>query len=435
MVSLELKDIRGAIAAALEATDRDLTYGLRGIVQHLRETGRASTHNYGDEVAIISELCESLTRRGIPARSRPNSVPDISIELAGEGELGIEAKVYYTMFFRDGDAEWRKPVPAGGSQTWKARIRALISDCASKLIPQYRSSRKRCGGLLIGFELEPSDGTSLAKNPSHQEVVAYMTDEVARNLPGSKIHLLSPNQGWTRRIQPCREFTFRTHAWYWEFLADAERPSRSTTANDEATAMACPLGSRFSAALAFANELHGSQFRKGTSIPYVAHLLSVAALVIEHGGSEDEAIAALLHDAVEDQGGQPTLEVIRRQYGAAVADTVSACSDTDVVPKPPWKERKEHYLASIPSKSKSALLVSLADKVHNARSIGDDLAVVGEAVWGRFNGGREGTLWYYRALLTAFEGRTPMRLWQALREAVEQLESRASKSVALRGPR
>lgn len=186
--------------------------------------------------------------------------------------------------------------------------------------------------------------------------------------------------------------------------------------------MTAQLGPRFSAALAYANELHGLQVRKGTSIPYVAHLLSVAALVIEHGGDEDEAIAGLLHDAVEDQGGQATLASIRGRFGDRVAEIVAACSDTDVVPKPPWRFRKEQYIAGIAHKSQSALLVSLADKVHNARSIAADLASAGESVWERFTGGKEGTCWYYRELLKAFEGRTAPHLCRELARAVAQFD-------------
>ena len=183
-----------------------------------------------------------------------------------------------------------------------------------------------------------------------------------------------------------------------------------------------PLGPRFADALQFAAELHAYQRRKGKTTPYIAHLLSVAALVIEHGGDEDTAIAGLLHDAVEDQGGKPMLERIRARFGGRVAAMVEQCTDADVVPKPPWEERKRAYVAAIPHKTPDALLVSLADKVHNAREILDDYREEGEALWGRFNGGREGTLWYYRALADGFRGRTPHALWRCLEETVMELE-------------
>ena len=186
------------------------------------------------------------------------------------------------------------------------------------------------------------------------------------------------------------------------------------------------MGPRFSAALAFASEIHRGQFRKGTTIPYIAHLLAVAALVIEAGGDEDAAIGALLHDTVEDQGGQPMLDRIRVGYGANVAEIVEACTDTDLTPKPPWRPRKEAYLAAIPHKSPGALLVSLADKVHNSGAILNDYRQIGEALWSRFTGGREGTLWYYRALADGFRNRTPNGLWQQLEETVVDLEARTA---------
>lgn len=158
------------------------------------------------------------------------------------------------------------------------------------------------------------------------------------------------------------------------------------------------LGPRFSGAASFAVELHGEQVRKGSGIPYASHLLTVAALVIENGGDEDETIAALLHDAVEDQGGKPMLERIRARYGGKVAHIVKACTDADETPKPPWRKRKERYISSLKCKDEPALLVSLADKVHNARAILADYREVGEALWDRFRGKRNGTLWYYRAL-------------------------------------
>src|SRR6266853_3455026 len=125
------------------------------------------------------------------------------------------------------------------------------------------------------------------------------------------------------------------------------------------------LSRRFEAALLLATRLHATQTRKGGRIPYVSHLLGVASLALEHGGDEDVAIAALLHDAVEDQGGRPTLQTIRRMFGDRVATVVMECSDTDREPKPPWRERKERYLAHLPSASADALLVSIADKLHN----------------------------------------------------------------------
>jgi (p)ppGpp synthase/HD superfamily hydrolase len=192
----------------------------------------------------------------------------------------------------------------------------------------------------------------------------------------------------------------------------------------------CPLTSRFDEALDLASELHRTQARKGTQIPYLSHLLVVAGIALEHGATEDEAIAALLHDAVEDQGGPPTLDRIRAEFGDVVAEIVESCSDTDEIPKPPFRERKERYIAKIHSKSASVRLVSAADKLHNARAILADYRVLGEALWERFNGGREGTLWYYRALAAALAnaGRTP--LVDELERTVEEIERLSANAIS-----
>ena len=157
----------------------------------------------------------------------------------------------------------------------------------------------------------------------------------------------------------------------------------------------------FESALKYASRLHAKQTRKGSDAPYISHLLAVAAIVLEHGGTEKEAIAALLHDAVEDQGGRKTLEEIRRRYGKRVARIVAACSDTDQLPKPPWRERKEAYVERLRSEPYSVRLVVAADKLHNARDLLSSYRVQGEDLWSHFNGGRDGTLWYYRAVVDA----------------------------------
>jgi len=160
---------------------------------------------------------------------------------------------------------------------------------------------------------------------------------------------------------------------------------------------------RFENALIYAHQLHKDQVRKGTEIPYISHLLAVSSLVIEVGGDEDEAIAALLHDGPEDQGGEETLNEIREQFGDRVASIVAECSDTFEDPKPPWKERKEKYIQHLKIASESALKVSCADKLHNVRSILSDYKTIGEKLWERFTGGKEGTLWYYQALVETYK--------------------------------
>ena len=163
------------------------------------------------------------------------------------------------------------------------------------------------------------------------------------------------------------------------------------------------LSPRFAQAMTYASIAHSDQVRKGTEIPYVSHLLAVAGLVLEHGGDEDEAIAALLHDAVEDAGGQARLASLRQRFGDRVAQIVLDCTDTDVTPKPPWRARKETYIAHLANASLSARLVSCCDKLHNARCIVADLRTQGEHVWAKFNGGRDGTLWYYATILAEYQ--------------------------------
>lgn len=160
------------------------------------------------------------------------------------------------------------------------------------------------------------------------------------------------------------------------------------------------LGSRFDAAFAWASQLHREQRRKGTPVPYLAHLLGVASLALEMGADEDGAIAALLHDAVEDQG--VTVADVEGRFGPAVARIVADCTDADTVPKPPWRARKQAYLDALPAKPATSLRVSLADKTYNARAIVDDLRVHGDALWSRFTGGRDGSLWYYEELASVF---------------------------------
>ena len=165
------------------------------------------------------------------------------------------------------------------------------------------------------------------------------------------------------------------------------------------------LTERFDEALTYAREHHKDDLRKGTGIPYVAHLLGVCSLVLEMEGGEDEAIAALLHDVIEDGGGVEAEVVIRRRFGPDVARIVRACSDSDVAPKPPWRPRKEAYIAAIARKRPDELRVSLADKLHNARAILLDLRTHGDELWRRFSAGRDEQLWYYGTLAQQFAAR------------------------------
>ena len=188
-----------------------------------------------------------------------------------------------------------------------------------------------------------------------------------------------------------------------------------------------PYGEKFEGALTYAARVHRDQRRKGTQVPYIIHLLAVAAIVGENGGTEEEVVAALLHDAPEDQGGEARLEDIRKKFGEGVADIVAGNTDTFENPKPPWRERKERYVARIAHEPESVRLVSAADKLHNARSILADLRSSGDELWQRFNGGKEGTLWYYRALVEAFETAGSNPVVEELDRVVAEMEHLSGK--------
>jgi (p)ppGpp synthase/HD superfamily hydrolase len=182
-----------------------------------------------------------------------------------------------------------------------------------------------------------------------------------------------------------------------------------------------PFGDRFERALGYASRLHREQRRKGSGAPYAAHLLGVASLVLEDGGSEDEAIAALLHDAAEDQGGRTQLDEIGQEFGSRVAHIVEGCTDTDISPKPPWRPRKEAYVQALASHDASVRRVSLADKLYNARAILLDYRSLGDELWKRFDPESD-QLWYYRALVSAFRETTHSPLVDELDRVVTDLE-------------
>ena len=188
------------------------------------------------------------------------------------------------------------------------------------------------------------------------------------------------------------------------------------------------LTQRFEDALTFAARLHARQKRKGSDIPYVSHLMAVAGLVLENGADEDTAIAALLHDAIEDQGGAKMREEIRRRFGDRVTAIVDGCTDAETIPKPPWRARKEAYVAHIAHADAATRLVSAADKLHNARAILADYRVLGEKLWKRFSGGKDGTLWYYRALSETYRRAGGNPLTEELDRVVAEIERLAQCS-------
>jgi (p)ppGpp synthase/HD superfamily hydrolase len=169
--------------------------------------------------------------------------------------------------------------------------------------------------------------------------------------------------------------------------------------------------------------LHAQQFRKDQQTPYIAHLLSVAALVLENQGTEAEAIAALLHDAIEDQGGQATRELIRSQFGDEITAIIEGCTDSDTHPKPPWQQRKQRYLQQLQTASPTVRKVSLADKLHNARSLLQLLQREGQSAWDHFRGGEAGTLWFYQSLLDIYQTLPTESMLQELQHLVQQLKA------------
>jgi (p)ppGpp synthase/HD superfamily hydrolase len=205
-------------------------------------------------------------------------------------------------------------------------------------------------------------------------------------------------------------------------LCDSERVPAETTSPR--------LTSKFVEAVQYAAEKHGTQTRKASDVPYLGHLLSVAGLVIEADGTETQAIAALLHDAAEDQGGEETLADIREEFGADVATIVAECSDTFETPKPPWRQRKESYIRHLPDASDGAILVSLADKLDNARAILRDFRAHGNQLWQRFTvQDPQLHLWYYRSLLEVYAERINNWMVDELRDVIDALEYEIRQST------
>ena len=189
------------------------------------------------------------------------------------------------------------------------------------------------------------------------------------------------------------------------------------------------LSPQFEKALIYATRIHGGKLRKKTRIPYIAHILGVTAIALEYGANETEAIAALLHDAVEDCGGAKRLRDIEHKFGKRVARIVEDCTDTDQTPKPPWLERKKAYVEHVRHASMPTKLVSASDKLHNIRAILMDYRQEEEKLWSRFNGGKQGALWYYRALVNSLNGKRIQSLVQELDRTLTELESLSNKGA------
>lgn len=189
------------------------------------------------------------------------------------------------------------------------------------------------------------------------------------------------------------------------------------------------LSPAFEDALVYATRIHGGQLRKKTQVPYIGHLLGVTAIALKYGANETEAIGALLHDAVEDGGGPERRRQIEKRFGKEVGAIVDGCTDSDQTPKPPWRERKEKYIAHLATASASTRLVSASDKLHNARAILHNLREDGDAVWERFKAGKQGALWSYRALVTAFQAHGKSELIDELDRVVTEIEKIAPAGI------
>jgi GTP pyrophosphokinase len=216
-------------------------------------------------------------------------------------------------------------------------------------------------------------------------------------------------------------------------MADRASKNKTPKASGVGTALKPRplLGKRFLDAFLFAARAHARQTRKGTEVPYVSHVMGVASLVLEAGGNEDQAIAALLHDVVEDCGGAPMLRQVERRFGPRVARLVEGCTDTDAHPKPPWLGRKQDYIRRLRDEDEDTRLISAADKLYNVRSLLSHYRECGEAVWARFNGKRDGTLWYYNELAKEFS-RRPNAFTGELKRVMEELNAMARMSTKSR---
>jgi len=182
------------------------------------------------------------------------------------------------------------------------------------------------------------------------------------------------------------------------------------------------LTARFDDAFEFAHKIHGTQVRKGNSSPYIGHLMGVASIVLDDGGSEDEAIGGLLHDAAEDHGGRQRLEDIRTRFGDAVARIVEDCTDSWETPKRPWADRKREYIEHARALPSASLRVAAADKVHNAYAILRDLRNVGDEVWSRFNAPADDVIAYYEGLVRAMRESGGGRLVEELDRIVKGIQ-------------
>ena len=343
-------------------------------------------------------------------RHWPTDADDTSVEMVRKGVRGDAAA-------RNGDARWRR---AAEKRTGAAKsvfhfdVSGSVAKSTHAGLPWLRRLRREAGERVHFW---PFDGWAV---PSGRSVVleiypSLWSGEVAPEDRSADQHDAYCVAEWLRRADGDGTLA--------AFLEPAMSPAEREAARFEGWILGAPtLTPRFEAALSHALRVHRRQCRKGSSVPYASHLLSVAGLVLEDGGDEDEAIAALLHDAVEDGEGPLERCRIAERFGERVARIVEDCSDTDQKPKPAWKERKQAYLAHLETVAPEVLRVSCADKLHNARTTLLDYRSHGENFWDRFNATGDETLAYYDRLVAVFTRREVGRLAEELARAVAEIK-------------
>ena len=316
----------------------------------------------------------------------------------------------------------------------------LLFEAGTTLFALVESARHVPPELLLQAQKWGADGHSFSVPIHLHENLFLVIKQTSRvELSGCKCSVLLPmeqqcislNHACTtilRAFKPdLRSFSanaFRM-VWYDRFSGDDQQEMFATRASlgDLRDEKVCEFEAslRFRRAISAAMNFHREQTRKGGTVPYIAHLLAVTSIVQEYGATEDEAIAALLHDAVDNGGGWDAYDDIARKFSVKVADIILNCTDTMEYPKPPWRERKEAFLNRLPEFSDSSRLVIAADKLHNARCLLADLRSQGDEVWERFHGGKDGTLWYYRAVAESLKKTGPHLLAAELGRVVGEL--------------
>lgn len=418
-----------------DATIAHLPFASHGEIRDLAAAGNAKA---------ISELGDLDRTEAFHDRARasqlkdPEQLPDLkgdALELIWDFEPGAEGEDNVTVI-RHGDRElWREVAYWEGGDRFAAVFTILRRRYGWRLVSLVASGRSQLwlGGDRFTPDCRRAEAgfANLDRQASLDLRMESVTDDAGRTFhilrQGDLVVWRSPEPGSDRPTkEDVQQLQEMVRGWYRGRVGAVSLLGLTGAAAIRSGQMSEPRwrpSQQFADALAFANEKHADQGRKGSNDPYIGHLLAVCSLVIEDGGSEEEAIAALLHDVAEDQGGEPMLAEVETRFGPTVRRIVAACSDTFETPKPDWNTRKRDYVATMPDKQPDELRVSLADKVHNARSILFDFRKEGDGLWERFRADRRQVLWYYRALADVFVERIPGPLADELERVVGELET------------